>query len=219
MSPPSPRLDITGPAADARAVVLLLHGGEERSLIRSRRGLAYARMVPFAWAIARASQGRRVAVWLLRYRYRGWNEPDRHPVQDARWALDEARRRHPGAPIVLVAHSMGGRVALRVADDPDVVGICALAPWIEDDEPVTRPAGARVFIAHGDRDRTTEPANSLAYAARIGATFLSVPGDGHPMLRRWPTWTALVVGFVRDVLGLQTPRISRPDRPQPGQAA
>src|ERR1700712_2477803 len=101
MSSPAPRLDITGPAADARAVVLLLHGGEVHSLIRSRRGLGYARMVPFGWAIARASRGRRGALWLLRSRYRGWKEPDRQPVQDARWALDEARRRHPGAPIVL----------------------------------------------------------------------------------------------------------------------
>ena len=70
-----------------------------------------------------------VAVWLLCYRYRGWNRPDLDPVADARWALAEIRRAHPGVPVALVGHSMGGRVALRVADEPGVVAVCALAPW------------------------------------------------------------------------------------------
>jgi len=36
----------------------------------------------------------------------------------------------------LVGHSMGGRTALRCAADQAVVGVCALAPWIEPGEPV-----------------------------------------------------------------------------------
>jgi len=191
---PQPALSIRGPASQARAVVLVLHGGRAASRARARRGLAWARMVPFAWA-ARADG---VAVWLLRYRLRGWNGSSADPVRDARWALAEARRIHPGAPIVLVGHSMGGRVALRLAAEPDVAGVCALAPWIEAGDPIVH-GRARVLIAHGDRDRVTDPAASAALADRIGAVFVPVTGETHAMLRRPLVWQRLVSGFVRDV--------------------
>jgi alpha-beta hydrolase superfamily lysophospholipase len=196
-----PRLTISGPAAGARAVVLLLHGGRATSTARSRRGLAYLRMLPFAWSLARATRGQEVAVWLLRYRVRGWNGSAEDPLHDARWALAEARRRHPGAPIVLIGHSMGGRVALRLVNEPDVAGVGTLAPWIEPVDPVVRPVRATVLLAHGDRDRVTDPSASAAYAARIGASFVPVPGESHGLLRRPVFWTRLVTGFVATVLG------------------
>lgn len=202
-----PHLAVAGPAAGAKVVVLVLHGGRADSLEVSPRGSAYLRMVPFAWAIQRATRGRDVAVWLLRYRVRGWNAPTLHPVQDARWALDEARRVHPGAPIVLVGHSMGGRTALRLAGEPDVVGVCALAPWIEAGEPVPQRSGTSVLIAHGDGDRTTDPVQSQSYAARIGASFVRVPGETHAMLHRPLFWNRLVTGFVTTTLGM--PPMSR----------
>jgi pimeloyl-ACP methyl ester carboxylesterase len=219
-----PRVDTSGPRDGARAVVLVLHGGAADSHAAGRRGLAWLRMVPFA----RAVRAPGVAVWTLRYRYRGWNTTE-DPVADARWALAEARRRHPGAPIVLVGHSMGGRVALRLADEPDVAGVCALAPWIEPGEPApalhgsgaggsTVPQGPgfsapsvgpgaggnTVLIAHGEHDRMTDPAASKAYAARIGASFVPVPGESHALLRRPIFWQRLVTGFVRSVLGADT---------------
>lgn len=197
-----PRLAAAGPPDSARGVVLLLHGGRVTGLQPSPRGLAYLRMAPFARSVIRATRGRDIAVWLLRYRVRGWNAPTMHPLQDARWALDEARRLHPGAPIVLVGHSMGGRVALRLADEPDVVGVCALAPWLDEREPAPRRVGASVLIAHGDRDRVTDPVRSAAYAARTGAAFLPVPGESHAMLRRPLFWNRLVTGYVRTTLGL-----------------
>src|SRR6185312_17284464 len=126
--PPEPHLVIRG-AADPRALVVLLHGGRADSTARAPRGVAYLRMLPFGRAARSAGPG--VGVWRLRYRYRGWNEPERHPVADARWALDRAAHVHPGVPVILVGHSMGGRVALHVATAPGVAGICALAPWIE----------------------------------------------------------------------------------------
>ena len=198
-SAPAPALDRSGPAARARAVVLLLPGGRATSVAPSRRGPAYLRMVPFARAIRWSTHGEDVAVWTLRYRVRGWNGPAADPVRDGHWALEEARRAHPGAAILLVGHSMGGRVALRLAGEPGVTGVCALAPWIEAGDPVP-PTGAGVLIAHGDADRVTDPAASAALAARIGATFVPVPGEAHALLRRPVFWTRLVTGFVTAAL-------------------
>lgn len=193
VTPQQPALTVLGPAAHARTVVLVLPGGRATSQAPAPRGLAWARMLPFALGVARDD----VAVLVLRYRVRGWNGAAQDPVRDARWALAESRRRHPGSRIVLVGHSMGGRAALRLAADPEVTGVCALAPWIEVGEPVHR-GRADVLIAHGDRDRVTDPVRSAAFAARIGADFVRVTGDGHAMLRRPLAWQRLVTGFVRE---------------------
>ena len=194
-----PSLAERGPRSGARAVVLVLHGGRANSADPSTRGLAYLRMVPFARGVAARFPD--TAVWLLRYRVRGWNGPAEDPLRDARWALGEARSRHPGAPVVLIGHSMGGRAALRLAGEPDVRGVCALAPWIAPGEPMTPPAGATVLIAHGVRDRVTDAEASARYAARIGASFVPVPGEGHALLRRPVFWQRLVSDFVASTLG------------------
>ncbi|GGS50014.1 MULTISPECIES: alpha/beta hydrolase [Actinokineospora] len=184
------------------AAVLVLHGGREWSMARvASHQLAYLRMVPFALDIARRSDN--VGVHLLRNRYRGWNPPAAHPVQDAEWALD----RIGDVPVVLVGHSMGGRVALRVAGHPNVVGVCALAPWIVD-EPVDQLAGRAVLIAHGDRDRTTEPALSFRFAERARRVTdrvarFDMRGEGHAMLRKAAVWTRLTTRFALGVLGTQ----------------
>jgi dienelactone hydrolase len=202
----APRIRVFRPDGAVRAVVLVLHGGEESSLdLAHRLRPAYLRMLPFAVDLHRGGRRRGVAVWLLCYRYRGWNKPDLHPVADARWALAEIRRAHPDAPVALVGHSMGGRVALRVADEPGVVAVCALAPWTTEKDHVDQLAGTHVLIAHGDLDRTTKPADSRAYAERArqaGATvsLLDIRGDGHAMLRRARVWTLLVRRFVLGAL-------------------
>ncbi|KAA2252983.1 alpha/beta hydrolase [Solihabitans fulvus] len=206
-----PRLDALAPAtpSEVRAVVLVLHGGRQHDHGRVHRlRLAYLRMVPLARALRRAGRRHGLAVWLLRYRYRGWNAPSLDPVADARWALARARAVYPGRPVVLVGHSMGGRTALRVADDPAVVAVCALAPWTEADEPVAQLAGRGVLIAHGDRERWTDPALSHRFAARAKEVTarvcrFAVLGDGHAMLRRAADWTRLVTEFVLGELGLE----------------
>jgi pimeloyl-ACP methyl ester carboxylesterase len=58
-----------------------------------------------------------------------------------------------------------------------------------------------VLIAHGDRDRVTDPAASAAYARRIGATFTAVAGDTHAMLHRPFVWQRLVTTFVTGLTG------------------
>ncbi|WP_155371491.1 alpha/beta hydrolase [Catellatospora vulcania] len=198
-----PALEIREAVGGPRALVILLHGGAADGHGRAHRGrAAYLRMLPFR----RAMPGD-VTVWRLRYRFRGWNGAAADPVRDLAWALDRAHERHPGLPVILVGHSMGGRAALWGAGDPLVTAVCALAPWIEPGDPVRQLAGRTVLIAHGVTDRITDPAASRRYAVaaeKAGAhvTFLSVTGDGHGMVRRARYWHRLVGDFV----AAQTPR-------------
>lgn len=218
MTPSLPRLDPASPRGDGSAgVVLLLHGGRPKGRdTADGLRLPHLRMVPFGRAVARAGADRGVDVELLRYRYRGWNEPDLDPVKDARWALDEIRYRHGDVPVVLVGHSMGGRAALRVGDDPSVVGIVGLAPWIERGEPWGHlgthdeggHTGPYVLIAHGDRERMTDPGLSLWFAQRLATVTdrvarFDVLGDGHTMLRRAAEWHGLVSRFALACFGLE----------------
>ncbi len=195
-----------------RSIVLVLHGGQARSPTTAgrRTQLGYLRMVSFARSLHRRAGGPTLSVRILRYRFRGWNEPERHPVQDARWALAQLRDQHENASIALLGHSMGGRAALRVADDPAVTAVCALAPWTTDDEPVRQLAGRSVLIAHGDRERCTDPRLSYRFAVRAKQVSsrvcrFDVLGDGHAMLRRAPDWSELAARFVEAELGLRQP--------------
>ena len=196
-------------AQDVRAVVLVLHGGRERSrATTSPYQLAYLRMVPFAKDIHKHGADAGVAVWLLRNRFRGWNEPDLDPVRDAEWALERIREAHGDVPVVLVGHSMGGRVALRVGGDRSVVAVAGLAPWCKPGEPVEQLVGRSVLIAHGVLDRMTDPRESYDFARRARAVTdrvarFDVLGERHAMLRKADKWTRLVTGFALGVLDTQ----------------
>lgn len=119
-----PGLRVRSGHGPVTGVVLVLGGGRADSLARgSRRHLSYQRMRPFARTAARAAGPRGIAVWRLRYRVRGWNGDARDPVRDAFWALALAATRHPGAPVVLVGHSMGGMTIMALAEaHPEVFG-------------------------------------------------------------------------------------------------
>lgn len=206
MSDTLPRLEPVG-ASPARpsAVVLVLHGGKAHSTeTGERKGLAYRRMLPFARMLAR----RGPAVSMLRYRVRGWNAPARDALVDARWAVGALAERHPDVPVVLLGHSMGGRAALAAAGAPNVTAVCALAPWLDGSDPVGQLAGRTVLIAHGDRERYTDPGESYAYALRAKTAGVSVcrfdlPGAGHFMLSRIGDWNRLVRRFVLGVTGVE----------------
>lgn len=214
-SPALPRLEAASPRGDGSAgVVLVLHGGRPDGQ-QDAGGflLSHVRMVPFGQAIARAGASRGVETALLRYRVRGWNARDDtatpDPVRDARWALDDVRRRHgTDVRVVLVGHSMGARAALRVGGDDNVVGIAALAPWIGRNEPTAQLRGQTLLVAHGDRERMTDPRASLWFAREVAGISehvarFEVLGDGHAMLRRAGEWHGLVARFSMAALGLE----------------
>jgi pimeloyl-ACP methyl ester carboxylesterase len=204
----APTVDVLAPDGATTAVVLVLAGGKADSFDPAVPGqLTAVRMRPFAAALHRGGRRHGLAVWTVRYRYRGWNGAERSPVADVQWALGEVRRRHGAVPVVLVGHSMGGRAALAAAGDPAVRGVCALAPWTEADDPIEQLAGGCILIAHGTIDLVTSARGSRRFArraatvaARIG--YVKVWGDSHAMLFRWRRWHRLATGFTLGVLDI-----------------
>ena len=185
-------------------VVLVLHGGAAASRTpMTWWRLPALRMAPFAKAIERRA-GDRLAVVRLKNRVCGWNGTRQDPLQDTRWALDRIRHVLPGRPVVLVGHSMGGRVALHLSGEREVVGVAALAPWVEYD---TRqpPPGVAVLLAHGSNDRVTDPRRTDVLAKRytldgVDLRYVEVEGGIHSMLRYPRVWHEAVADFVTDVL-------------------
>ncbi|GAA4551585.1 alpha/beta hydrolase [Pseudonocardia xishanensis] len=196
-----PRLEPVGRApAQLRALVVVAHGGRSQSTESGeRRRLTYWRMLPFAQLLA-LTDG--LAVAMVRYRHRGWNGSARDAARDVSALLTAE------LPTVLVGHSMGGRAVLHSAGAPQVKAVAALAPWLDGSDPVAQLAGRSVLIAHGDRERMTDPRQSLAYAVRAKAVTdrvarFDVHGDGHAMLRHAATWHDLVRRFVLGELGFE----------------
>lgn len=199
-----PALRWTSAPATPDAVVLVLHGGRVQGTDPVRwTQPPVLRMLPVAWAVRHAGRGR-LAVVRLRYAVRGWNGTGA-PLADARWALEQVRARHPGRPIALLGHSMGGRVALHLAADADVVAIVTLAAWLEEGDDVRARPGLRALLLHGDEDEVTDPRGSEVAARELerqGARVLHVvvPGEAHPMLRRPRYWHAVSSRFLRRAL-------------------
>jgi len=210
---PTGTTDPTGAAAGVRSAALLLPGGAVNSHGRYWKFFDIV-LRRLARSLAAADDG--MAVYLLRYRYRGWNGDDADTLADTRWALDRIRCAHGRAPVALIGNSLGGRAAFRAAGDPSVVSVVGVAPWLPEGEPVDQLAGRRVLIMHGARDHSdASAAMSLAYARRARAVVpdlarFEVAGDGHHLLRRTGDCWALATGFVTATAG---------DRPMPPHIA
>lgn len=221
-----PRVQPVGqPPARLEALVLVLHGGRAHSHARAHRlRLAYLRMLALGRMLTGAGREHGVGVWMVRYRYRGWNGVAMDGLWDAEEALRHARQLHPTVPVVLLGHSMGARAALRAAGHPAVRAICGLAPWLEPTDPVEQLFDRTVLIVHGDQDRVTDPRMSYSYAVSAKAITnrvcrFEVHGDGHAMLRRRQDWRALVRRFVLGELGAAPPDAMIADalaQPAPG---
>lgn len=206
--------------------MLVLHGGKARSEHPTRPwDGAVLRMIPFARALAHHDG---LVVARLRYRVQGWNGSQQLPVADARAALGGLRRRFGDLPFALLGHSMGGRVALTVADEPGVRAIVALAPWIEPADRIEPVTGRRLLVVHGDLDRTTDPTVSAAFARRARSvaevTYVSLHGSGHAMLARAGLWHQLAAAFgaaaVLDAVPVGTAEVTNlVDRALAGEAS
>ncbi len=193
---PSPALTRYDAPGRPTAAVLVLHGGRPQSRRRvDGRSASWRLMLGVTRDLAHQAHREGVSAWTLRYRVRGWNGGG-DPVSDARWALDELRGGLGDVPVVLLGHSMGARTALHVADDPSVVGVVALAPWIEPDTPIAGLAGRRLVAAHGRRDRITSAAATRAYVeaatgVAASARFVDMGPLGHYLLRGRGQWVDL----------------------------
>jgi len=191
---------------DAAAVVIVIHGGKNTSTVRGRAwNAAVLRLRPVATAIARRVTTPATAVFRLQLAIRGWNGSGSSPLADLYWALAHIQRQYPDRPVVLVGHSMGGRLILRVADQPQVCGVVALAPWVEDNDPVRQLAGVRLTVIQGTGDRITPEPYSRPFLERARAagaiveqTILS--GTGHAMIGRIGTWHRLAAEAVQTTL-------------------
>ena len=193
---------------DPRGLVLFLHGGQEhdRSVVEERNR-SWLRSRLMMLQLQRSFRRRGVAVWLLRYRYVGWNggDPRHNPVPDARWALDRVREAYGDVPVVVVGHSMGGRTAAAVADDPSVAGVVALAPWFPPKEPVEPLVGRVLRAAHGRADEITHFDATSAFVRRavklgVDATLTDMGDVGHYMLKDLRHWNRVARDAVLEIL-------------------
>lgn len=194
------------------AAVLVFHGGAATSPKRvSSLNPAVLRLIPVARAVA--ARVRDAAVYRLQFSVRGWNGDGADVLRDARWALNEIAARHPGLPIVVVGHSLGGRVAMHVVGltvgESSVVGAVGLAPWVDPADPVDLLSGVPLSVVQGTGDRivpepSTRPwlARAAAAGARIESTIIS--GAGHAMLRHYRRWHQLTADGVISVLEAAT---------------
>ncbi len=101
------------------------------------------------WLVGRlAPQFPRIAFAEVRYRIKSWKRLD-DCVADARAAI-----RTVGAErTLLLGFSMGGAVSISAADEPGVVGVLGLAPWIPDRLALEALRGKRFDVLHGSLDR------------------------------------------------------------------
>ena len=197
-------------------VAVILHGGKPHSLSPVPWfSASWLRMWDLGRAIAHLVRRRRlrgIGVVLVRNSVRGWNDGAEHSaLSGARWVLDEISRQYPAAGVVLVGHSMGGRVACALADYPTVRGVVGLAPWLPGTavtagEPASPEAmlfsdDQALAVAHGTNDRWCPPAQSLSMCERTVAADVptiraEMTGAGHFLLRapqQWRRFTALSV--------------------------
>jgi pimeloyl-ACP methyl ester carboxylesterase len=180
--------------------VLVLPGGRPRSDAPSRAWqLANLRIEMLTQSLQRRV-GANVIVRRVQYRLRGWNPRSLDALADARAALDEVVDRMPEGPVVLVGHSMGGRVAAHLAADHRVAAVAALAPWWPENDADRIPPTVALLTMHGSADTWTDPVASrvqtLRAAARgVDARWVEFPGAGHFLLQDYSRWNRLTAEF------------------------
>lgn len=148
----------------------------------------------------------------VRYRIKSWKRLDLC-IEDAAAAVEEAVS-EGAREVALLGFSMGGAVAIGIADHPSVSTVIGLAPWIPDRMDVAALDGKRLAVVHGKldawipgipgvsprhtlrgvdriRDRGVEASHTLISGAVHGIA-LHGPGDQLVPLPRAHEWTRLV---------------------------
>jgi predicted esterase len=216
---PSPRLSRAKPQRSPLGIVLMLHGGAKTGLKPvGKRSASLRRTTAMRDVLEPRVLGSGLSLWLLRFGVRGWNAAAGQlpsPVPDARWALDEAARQHPNTPVVLLGHSMGARTAVHVADHPNVVGVVALAPWLEPSDPVRTLAGRHFIAGHGSRDKITSARMTRAFVDQAhglaaSSQFVDMGRLGHYMLARPDDWNRFALRSTLEIFD-RAERLARPD--------
>lgn len=101
------------------------------------------------WLVRRlAPRFQRLAFAEVRYRVKSWRRLDAC-AEDARAALRAVGARRT----LLLGFSMGGAVAINVADEASVDRVLGLAPWIPDRLSLEPLRGKRLDVLHGSLDR------------------------------------------------------------------
>lgn len=180
--------------------ILVLPGGKPRSEVRSRPWqLANLRVALLASALRRRLSPS-VEVRRVRYRVRGWNPASLDAVRDATVALEDLLGRFRPEDVVVVGHSMGGRVAVHLAATGQVGAVVALAPWWPANDADRVPLECGLLTMHGTADTWTDPVAAQAQteaAARRGvdARWVPVQGAGHFLIKDYSRWHRVTADF------------------------
>ena len=178
-------LRVTGRVREA--AVVCVNGGQAREV-------AGTWSASVEWLVRRlAPEHPALAFAEVRYRVKSWSRFELC-VEDARAAVAEV-----GAPrTLLLGFSMGGAVAIAVADEPSVEGVLGLAPWIPPQLELEPLRGKRLTVLHGALDRWlpgipgVSPKSSRAgfeRARRLGVSgrYEQIPGAVHGIALRRPS--------------------------------
>ena len=182
------------------AGVLVLPGGRPTSDASSRAWqLANLRMELLTQSLRRRV-GAHVEVRRVQYRLRGWNAGRFDALSDARAVLEDVLDTVGTGPVVVVGHSMGGRVAAHLASEGRVAAVAALAPWWPHDDADLIPTACRLLVMHGTADTWTDPVASQrqterAAARGVDARWVGFPGAGHFLMQDYARWNRLTAEF------------------------
>jgi dienelactone hydrolase len=171
----------------ARTAVVYMNGG--------RAGLVEGTWsASLEWLVRRlAPRFPSLAFAEVRYRIKSWQRLGLC-IEDARAAV-----RAVGAErAFLLGFSMGGAVAISVADEPSVERVLGLAPWLPDRLSVEPIRGKRLDVLHGSLDRAlpgvpgVSPALSRrgfdrARALGVEGSYELIPGALHAIALRSPS--------------------------------
>jgi pimeloyl-ACP methyl ester carboxylesterase len=176
-------LRVSGPA-NAVAAVVCVNGGQGGEV----EGTWSASL---EWLVRRlAPRFPQLAFGEVKYRIKSWKRLD-WCAEDARAAIDAF-----GAPrTLLLGFSMGGAVAVRVAEEPSVKTVLGLAPWLPERLSLEPLRGRRLRILHGALDRGlpgipgVSPASSRrgferARALGVEAEYTTIAGAVHGIALR-----------------------------------